>query len=54
MKRVLLIPLVLVPLLAAGDCQPKPEPRPTDKSVCGTGPDGLIYCEVPPSGQGGR
>jgi hypothetical protein len=34
--------------MAAADCQEtKPNPKPQHSTLCGTGPDGLIYCEVP-------
>jgi len=41
------VAVILAGTAAAKGCDKTPEPRPSDSTLCGTGPDGLIYCQVP-------
>lgn len=34
-------------LMMAAECGKAQDPKPTGSTLCGTGPDGLIYCQVP-------
>jgi len=50
MKRTLAyiaVAVILAGTSAAKGCDKAPEPKPSDSTLCGTGPDGLIYCQVP-------
>ena len=50
MKRTLTyiaVAVILAGTSAAKGCDKAPEPKPSDSTLCGTGPDGLIYCQVP-------
>jgi len=38
---------LIVLFLTAGSCEPKPQPQPANSTLCGTGPDGPIWCPVP-------
>jgi len=42
-----LVAAALFTLSAAAECSRQPEPKPSDSTLCGTTPDGVIYCQVP-------